>query len=112
MQDPEAYLNELGLKLPCPVRRDLDAVIDVEHRAFVNHETFFFSSLEALEDFRARPLRYLDRVTDPVRNVRFAPSERSRLWVHDDRPYYFLDETSLVAFKRNPDLYADPKRAM
>ena len=112
MQDPEAHLASFGLELPCPVRRDRNAVIDVEHRAFVNHEVFFVSSLEALEEFRRRPLRYVDHVTDPVQEVLFVPSELSPVWVHDDRPYYFLDEATLAEFKQDPYLYADPRRLM
>ena len=112
MQDPEAYLEKFDLQLPCPVRRDRNGVIDVEHRALVNHEVFFLSSLEALEEFRERPLRYLDLVTDPVRGVRFAPSELSSRWAYEDRPYYFLDQETLAEFKRDPERYAQPQRRM
>ena len=112
MQDPEAYIEEIELDFPCPVRRDRDAVIDVEHRAFVNHEIFFLSSLDALNEFRRRPLRYLDLVTDPVRGARFAPSELSPRWTYDDRPYYFLDESTLAEFRSDPDRYAHPTRVM
>ena len=79
MQDPEHYIAELGLTFPCPVRPDLDAVIDAEHRAFVNHEIYFFSSREAAAEFSRRPLRYAGLVTDPVNGSRFAPSEISPL---------------------------------
>ncbi len=112
MQDPEHYIAELGLTFPCPVRPDLDAVIDVEHRAFVNHEVYFFSSQEAAAEFYRRPLRYAGLVTDPVTGSRFAPSEISPFSRYDERPYYFQDRDTAEQFAADPERYARPTRRM
>ena len=112
MQDPEHYIAELGLTFPCPVRPDLDAVIDVEHRAFVNHEVYFFSSREAAAEFDRRPLRYAGLVTDPVSGSRFGPSEISPFRRYDERPYYFQDRDTAEQFAADPERYARPTRRM
>ncbi len=112
MQDPESYITELDLSFPCPVRPDLDAVIDVAHRAFINHEVYFFSSTEAIDEFLRRPLRYAGLVTDPVSRSRFAPSEVSPSTSYDDRPYYFQNAVTAAQFAADPDRYAQPTRRM
>ena len=106
VQDPELYLESVDTTLPCPVRRDRDAVLNAELRTFVNHEPFFFSTREALDDFLRRPLRYIDRITDPVNLVRFTPTEASPFVEHDGRPFYFASLENLEAFQAEPQRYA------
>lgn len=112
MQDPEAYLEKFDLRLPCPVRPELDAVVSATHRLLVNHEVFFFSSLDALEEFDRRPLRYLGAVSDPVSGIRFAPGDLSPHVVHAERLYYFNDASTLAEFQADPERYVDPRREM
>ena len=112
MQGPEPYLKAIGVTLTCPVRRDLDAVLDETHRTRVGHELYYFSSPEAMAEFEARPLRYVDLLTDPVSMESFEPTERSPRFEYQGRPYYFSTEETLAAFRINPRHYADPMRAM
>ena len=112
MQDPEVYLSATGVSLACPVHRDRDAVLDVEHRVRIGHEVFFFSSADALAEFLGRPLRYLDRLTDPVTLERFEPTEYSPVENHLGRSYYFSNEETLIAFRNDPAKYDEPRMLM
>ena len=112
MQDPELYLAAIGVTLPCPVHRDRDAVLDADHRLRIGHESFFFSSQTARDEFRRRPLRYIDRLTDPVTDVRFIPTDHSPRFEHEGRSYYFSGENSLNTFQSDPNRYADARREM
>ena len=112
MQDPEIYLEAIGVTLACPVHRDRDAVLDASHRTRIGHEVFLFSSPEALAEFQRRPLRYIDVLTDPVSLDRFTPTEHSPRLAHADRTYYFADARTLITFRTDPDRYADPTLEM
>ena len=112
MKDPELYLAAIGVTLPCPVHRDRDAVLAVDHRLRIGHETFFFSDAGARDEFRRRPLRYIDSLTDPVTSLRFTPTSRSPHVEHRGRSYYFSEETALDIFQADPDSYADARRDM
>ncbi len=112
MQDPEVYLAEIGVTLACPVHRDRDAVLAPDHRLRIGHETFFFSDQEAREEFRRRPLRYIDTLTDPVTLKHFTPTDSSPQLEYQGRSYYFADETSMARFQADPDPYLDVRREM
>ena len=112
MQDPEAYLDSIGVTLRCPVHRDRDAILIVELRKRIGHETFFFSSPQAMEEFDRQPLRYVDRLTDPVSEERFTPTEHSPVVAHAGRDYYFESEETRNAFRGDPGMYAEPRIAM
>lgn len=112
MQDPELYLERLDVRPACPVRREQAAVLDADHRAYVNHEVFFFSNGDALERFKQDPLRYCGIVTDPVSEERFRPSEGSPRHDYKGRPYFFSSLSTLATFKDDPERFADPRRKM
>jgi len=114
VQDPEAYLERLdrASRLTCPVHRDRDAILDPRYRAYVNHEIYFFSSDAAVQEFRRRPLRYVDEVTDPVSLVRFIPDETSSRIDHEGRPYFFVDAATRRRFAANPEAHANPSGIM
>ena len=112
MQDPAAYLESIGVELRCPVRPAELAVLDPSHRAFVNHETFFFSDTTALAAFRERPLDYVGLLTDPISGKRFPPTITSPRVEYDGRPYYFDSEASRSAFEADPARHATPQRPM
>ena len=112
MKDPQTYLRQLAISLPCPVHPDKEAVLDPKHRAFVNHEGYFFSSEEALALFIKDPLPYCGLLTDPVSQVRFQATKSSPRFEYKGRPYYFTTAASLATFKSAPEMYATPKRVM
>ncbi len=112
MQDPEVYLGAIGVDLACPVYRDRDAVLDADHRIRVGHEFYFFSGPEAMAEFRRRPLRYIDRLTDPVSETRFTPTEHSPTYTYEDREFYFAGLDTLEAFQADPATYVEPRRVM
>jgi hypothetical protein len=75
-------LNDFHIQLPCAVDSTAQAILDPEHRAFVNHEVYYFSSESARQQFEAHPYEFTGKVTDPVSLSRFQPIESSlaRLW--------------------------------
>ncbi len=112
MQDPETCLDQLGVGLFGAVDEDAPAVLDSEHRSYVNWEVFFFSSPARREQFEADPLAYCGVVTDPVTKTRFRPDGGSPRIDYDGRPYYFGSTASLEKFKLMPAALADPNLEM
>ena len=106
MKDPEMYLKERNIALQCPVDPQKPAVLDAAHRAFVNHEVYFFSGRIARWRFQWNPLRWCGIVTDPVNHVRFQPTSQSPHVKFHGRPYYFTADSTLVAFEATPDSFA------
>ena len=112
VQDPEALLNELGVKLPCIVDPSRQAILDADHRVLVNHEVYFFSSAEAKARFVKNPLKYCGLVTDPVSRERFRPSRSSPKTTYAGRLYFFSSPKTLETFRAMPERYKDPTRTM
>ena len=112
MQDPETYLNQLGVGLFGAVDEDASAVLDSEHRSYVNWEVFFFSSPSRREQFEADPLAYCGVLTDPVTKTRFRPDKDSPKIDYDGRPYYFASAASMESFKAMPAALAQPSLEM
>ena len=112
MQDPETFLNALDLTLPCVVHPNRTAVLDPDHRIFVNREIYFVSSPEAVLEFKEASWRYTGPVTDPVTGARFQPDETSPRREHDGRVYYFSSGKSLTQFAANPESYTTPMLGM
>ena len=112
MQDPETYLSEVNVELPCAVDPSRPAILDAAHRILVNHEVYFFSSEEARAAFLRNPLAYCGLVTDPVTGRRFHPTRRSPKLVYAGRPYYFETRTSRKTFRSSPVPYKNPVRKM
>jgi len=112
VQDPEVYLDSIGVTLACAVHRDRDARLDVDHRLRVGHDIYFFSSPEALAEFRERPLRYIDRLADPVSRQRFTPTRHSPVHIYEGRSYYFSNDQTRTAFLRDPAAFAEPQVLM
>ena len=112
MKDPEVYLRQLGVKLPCPVHPEASAVLGADTRTWVNHEIYFFSSAEAKRAFEQRPLKYCGTLTDPVTLVRFTPSKAAPRFDYGGHPFFFTNAASLAAFKADPARYAVPTRTM
>jgi YHS domain-containing protein len=112
VQGPEPYLKDFLIELPCAVDSSAMAVLDPEHRAFVNHEVYFFSSVEAKRQFEAEPFAYTGRVTDPVSLERFQPGPSSPSREAAGRFFYFQSDATIAVFDKDPARYSTPKPAM
>lgn len=108
VQDPGPYLVERGVEVPCAVRPELPASRDPRLRTRINHENFLFSSEQARTTFVADPLRYVDRLTDPVTRQRFQPVAGGPHAVHDGRDWYFATEATRAAFLADPQRWVEP----
>ncbi|HXV14165.1 MAG TPA: hypothetical protein VEC56_08155 [Candidatus Krumholzibacteria bacterium] len=112
MQGPEPYLSDFHIQLPCAVDTTALAVLDPAHRAFVNHEIYFFSTDLAREQFEAEPWRYTGKVTDPVTVVRFRPDASSPSRAAAGRLFYFESAETVARFDEDPARYSTPKPTM
>jgi YHS domain-containing protein len=108
VQDPQIQLAELGIEVPDLVDPDRPAVLDAEHRSFVNYETFFFADEADKHRFDADPTASCGVLTDPVTKQRFRPGNDSPRRVHGGRAYFFLTAANRDTFAANPDAYALP----
>ena len=106
MQDPQIQLLEEGIALQDPIDPSRAAVLDAEHRAFVNWETFFFADLESKRKFEADPIAWCGVLTDPVTLQRFVPGDASPRSSYDGRPYFFYTAESKETFDAMPGMYA------
>ncbi len=112
MQGPEPYLNDFHIQLHCVVDTTAWAILDPQHRAFVNHEVYYFSSDAAKEQFERSPFDYTGKVTDPVSLVRFQPDKWSASRDAAGRLFYFASEQTAAQFDQDPDRYSTPKPTM
>ncbi len=112
MQDPEIYLNEIGVELPCAVRDGVPARLRADHRLRVNHETYFFSSREALAEFERDPLALCGKVTDPVSGERIAPTATTPRYDYAGRSYFFSSWDTRGRFASSPAAFANASREM
>lgn len=108
MQGPEIWLKAIGVELPCAVDPAEPAVLDEQHRIFINYETYFVSGPEARETFLKAPWKYTGPVTDPVSKQRFTPDDRSLRLDHLGRTFYFRSAETVVAFQGAADSLAVP----
>ena len=83
-------------------------ILDVAHRVFINYETYYLSSDEAVQKFKKAPWRYTGLVTDPVSGVRFQPDGASPTAEHNGRLFYFSSDDQAEIFSKDPDSYATP----
>jgi YHS domain-containing protein len=112
VQGPEPYLNDFHIQLPCAVDTTAIAVLDPAHRAFVNHEVYFFSTEQAREQFEAEPWRFTGKVTDPVSVSRFQPDVSSPSRTAAGRLFYFESGETVAQFDQDPARYSTPKPTM
>jgi len=112
VQGPDTYLNALGISLECAVHADRPAVLDTDHRIFVNWEAFYVSDAGARAEFLEAPYRFAGRLTDPVSRERFLAGETSPRRDYGERIYYFASAQTLARFDADPDAYAMPMPGM
>jgi YHS domain-containing protein len=82
------------------------ALLDSTERAWVGLDVFFFADHASLARFRAAPLRYVRKLSDPVTQERFRPRTTSPKTVFKGRPYYFVSRASLKTFAAYPDSFS------
>lgn len=112
MQGPEPYLNDFHIQLPCAVDTTQQAILDPAHRAFVNHEVYYFSSESTRQQFEEHPFQFTGKVTDPVSLTRFQPVESSQSRTAAGRLFYFESDETVAAFDKDPAAYSTPKPTM
>jgi YHS domain-containing protein len=112
VQDPEIFLNDLGLSLSCAVESSRPAIIDASHRYAIGFETFFFSDSAAMQEFASDISRYCGTLTDPVSLERFRPSADSPRSTLRERIYLFASDSTKQIFDMMPDNYAWPQHHM
>ena len=112
MQDPEPYLENQKIVVPCLLHPEKPAVMDAAHRSVVNFELFYFADEKAKSQFDEDPLRYCGAVTDPVTQERFIPGESSPRIERDGRSFIFLSEENLEQFEALPDSFSVPRYRM
>ncbi len=108
VEGPDNYLKAQGITLPSAVDPSRAAVIDAEHRVFLNYEVFYFASDEVKQKFLADPIAYCGQLTDPVTLLRFRPTATSPRRDHRGRIYFFPAEESAAEFDADPHRYAVP----
>jgi YHS domain-containing protein len=89
-----------------------EAILDASHRAYVNHEVFFFATSDEREKFVKQPERYCGIVTDPVNRERFRPNKVSPRLEHKGRPFFFISESTMAEFQADPDSFFVPNLRM
>ncbi len=108
MQDVAEFVRRKGLALNDYFDPSRSAVIDDEHLARINYESFFFADTEARAVFLEDPIRYCGLVTDPVTKRRFRPRPTSLRAEYEGVLYLFESRTGLSAFERMPQDFVRP----
>ena len=74
--------------------------------AKVNGEIYRFARPTTLARFRRDPVRWCGILRDPVTGVRFVPAPGAPRIEYKDSPYFFASDSTMRAFRINPDRYA------
>lgn len=112
MQDPELYIQQLGLNVPCLISPERNAILDSAHRTFIGYESYFFSDLEAKSKFESSPEKFCGPLTDPVSLRHFNPKPESPRIVHNNRLYVFATDSTKEVFAMMPGMYQYPEHKM
>jgi YHS domain-containing protein len=112
VEDPERYLNELGVTVPSLFDSSRTAVLDADHRVRVNHDTFFFADDGEKARFLADPGRSAPFLADPVSGAVFHPGPRTPRRESGGRLYLFAGDSTLALFDAAPDSFAIPRLRM
>ena len=112
MQDPELYIQQLGLSVPCAVSPDRDAILDSAHRTLIGYETYFFADLQAKSQFDQSPEKFSGPLTDPVSLRHFNPKSESPRLIHNERLYIFATDSTQEVFAMTPEMYEYPQLKM
>lgn len=112
MQDPESYLEPLGVELVSAVSGERKARIDREHCVCLNWESFFFADSTEKELFTSDPTHYCGLLTDPVTQARFQPGKHSPRYEYNGRVFFFASDSTRAVFRTMPDSLWVPHFAM
>lgn len=112
MQNPEIFLNQLGVNLVCAMDPSKPAIIDATHRVSVGYETYFFADSSSMTKFLSDLSHYCGMLTDPVTLRRFRPNRQSPSTSYDDRMYFFSSDSTKQMFDMMSDMYAYPNLKM
>ena len=113
MQDPEAFLSDIGIdSVADPLEPERAAVLDAEHRVRINHDVWFFADAGTRARFAAEPLAWVELLTDPVNGERFRPGKRPLTWVHAGRTWYFARPLTRQTFKLAPERFLEARARM
>jgi YHS domain-containing protein len=112
VQDPQIYINELGVELNCCVEPERLAIINSSHQVFIGFESFFFANSENMEQFLEEPYRYCGKLTDPVSKERFTPSDNSPTATYNGRQYVFASASTHSMFEAMPEMHYLPNYKM
>jgi YHS domain-containing protein len=107
VQDPEPYLRDQKIEVPCIVFRTRKARFDTSLRRQIGHDLFYFSSAQAMHLFDRDPLKYVKTLSDPVTNDRFKVTRSSPHETYKDRVYYFSGAATRVVFDTDREKYRD-----
>ncbi len=105
-------MNTLDITVPCMVDDSREAIIDADHKAYVNYEIYFFADAKNRERFVKNPLKYCGIITDPVSRERFVPTRKSPALDHDGKPFYFMSDSTMALFEAHSDSLAWPNYKM
>lgn len=108
MQDVAGYVRRKGLALADYFDPTQPAVIDAEHLARLNYESYFFADTEGRARFLEDPIRFCGLVTDPVTKHRFRPNVESPRAEHAGVLYFFESGRNRYAFDRMPEDFVRP----
>lgn len=99
-------LEHMSRALWDPVDPSKIGSLDPRLHAKVNGEIYRFSGPVTLARFRREPGRFCGILRDPVSAERFVADRSSPHFETPEGPYFFLDDSTLAAFRANPERYA------
>jgi YHS domain-containing protein len=102
VQDPEPYLRNLDIEVPCVVFPDRQARIDSSMRRRIGHDFFYFSSAQAMKLFDRDPMKYVKVLSDPITSARFSVKRTSLHAAYRGRTYYFMADSTKTRFLADP----------
>lgn len=108
MQGPESYLTAQNMTIPSAVDPSRSAVLDPDHRVFVNYEVYFFADQDLKAAFLKDPTVFTGELTDPVTLQRFLPASDAPRTEYAGRLFLFPGAASAQAFAADPDRFALP----
>ena len=112
MQDPDRWLKDKKVALPCIVEPGKRAVLDRAKCERIGKDWFFFSSAKARARFVREPLRYVRALTDAVTHERFRPTAASPTAKYQGITFYFANEANRAQFAALPDSFGVEKGGM
>ena len=112
MQDVAGFLQRRELSFQGYFDPTRPAVIDGEHLARVNYESYLFADESGRSRFLEDPVLYCGLVTDPVSKRRFRPRDDAPRIELEGVLYLFESEGNLDRFCRDTEAHVRPGHTM